>query len=527
MALVEQGVSQAPIVVFQDAPPFTRNAAEELAEYIEKTSGARPELIEGRPDPIPEHAIWVGYQPVLRDVFPGVDFEFKHPEEILIACDGKNLVIAGRDVWDPEHMVVPDKRGKDIVGKQQEYGTINAVYTFLQDCLGVRWLWPGELGEDVLQIPTIELPAFVYRYHPSIRARAGMMGFSALGNRGYGQSQDWMRLQRLQLGSLQIGGGHAFGGWWERFHETNPEYFALQPDGTRGGGEKPYPSAHTVKMCHSNPDLARKWVDLVDEQLERDPNLTVFNASPNDGWASGHCVCDNCRAWDHPDNELRGFSWKGFSTKYVALTDREVTFANVCAKLLKERYPDKDYYVLMMSYGHSRPAPIEARPADNVIISSVANFLGRGDMVDRGSSLGTTYREQYAAWSEIAPNLVWRPNTGSPAGWQQGQPDVAINKAIQDLKLVGENNCIGIFIDSVWEHWATQGPQYYVMAQLVWDPSKDGHAIMEDYYQRAFGKGAEALKAYWKLLEDKREVARLKSIGRGWDLCAPVWITPT
>ena len=32
-------------------------------------------------------------------------------------------------------------------GMQQEYGTANAVYSFLQEQLGVRWLWPGE--EDV------------------------------------------------------------------------------------------------------------------------------------------------------------------------------------------------------------------------------------------------------------------------------------------------------------------------------------------------------------------------------------------
>ncbi|MFN2352415.1 MAG: hypothetical protein ABR497_10760, partial [Kiritimatiellia bacterium] len=45
LVLVEDGVSRAPIVVFQDAPPFTRQAADELAAYIEKTSGARPDVI--------------------------------------------------------------------------------------------------------------------------------------------------------------------------------------------------------------------------------------------------------------------------------------------------------------------------------------------------------------------------------------------------------------------------------------------------------------------------------------------------
>ncbi|MDZ7620175.1 MAG: hypothetical protein U1E05_24505 [Patescibacteria group bacterium] len=60
LVLVENGASRVPIVVFEGAPPMTRRAAEELAEYIEKISGAKPEVIEGCPDPVPASAIWSG-----------------------------------------------------------------------------------------------------------------------------------------------------------------------------------------------------------------------------------------------------------------------------------------------------------------------------------------------------------------------------------------------------------------------------------------------------------------------------------
>ena len=109
LILVDKGASLAPIIVFKDAPPMTRKAADELAAYIEKVGGAKPQVIEGLPDPLPEKAIWVGFQPKLKELFPKTDFDFKYPEEILIACDGKNLVIAGRDRWDPLHMVVKDR----------------------------------------------------------------------------------------------------------------------------------------------------------------------------------------------------------------------------------------------------------------------------------------------------------------------------------------------------------------------------------------------------------------------------------
>ncbi len=499
LTIVRDKVEPIPIVVFENAPPFTRAAADTLAEYVEKASGARPRIIEGRPDPMPEHAIWVGYQPVLKELFPDTAFEFSHPEEILIAANAGHLVIAGRDRWDPERLTVEGHDGT-IVGKQLEYGTVNAVYTFLQDRLGVRWFWPGELGEDVEKKATIAFEPFTYRHHPQIRSRGGVFNFSSLGNKGYGRAHDWCRLQRLQLDSMQMGGGHGFGDWWDRYHEKYPEIFALQPDGTRSG----FPNPHNAKLCESNPKVWELWLENVAEQLEKDPNLTVFNASPNDGWASGHCVCENCTAWDDPDGEPRVFNWYKRNEPRPALSDRDVTFANQLGELLEAKYPGRGFRVLMMSYGHSRPVPVKARPAKNVIMSIVANFYGRTGLVDRGSTRGDTYRKQFEGWARIVPSMLWRPNTGSPAGWQQGLPDLSTRQTIRDIKDVAAAHCEGIFIDSVWEHWATHGPQYYVMAQLVWNPDADAEAIVSDYYARAFGPAASPVREYFEAIENDR-----------------------
>lgn len=506
LVLVEDGVSRAPIVLFDGAPPYTRQAADELAVYVEKVSGARPKVIEGEPDPVPEHGIWVGFQPKVAKLFPDIDFTFKHPEEILIAANDKHLVIAGRDRWHPEHLVV-EGIDEEIVGKQQEYGTVNAVYTFLQDHLGVRWLWPDELGEDIPQRKQIAFEPFEYRYHPQIRARGGAFNFSALSNKGYGRAHQWTRRQRLQLDSLRSEGGHAFGNWHERFHKTKPELFALQPDGT-------HPSPKNVKLCQSNPAVWEQWLADVEAKLKKDPTRTEFNASPNDGWSSGHCVCENCRAWDHPRGEPRLMHWHHHRETRPALFDRHVTFANKLAELLNGRYPDKDYRVMMLCYGHSRPAPIQARPAKNVVMVSVANFFGRTHLVDRGSTWGTTHRDQLAAWGKLAHHVMWRPNTGSPAGWQQGLPDVSIAQTIENIQFAAKNRCVGIYIDSVWEHWATQGPQYYVMAQLFWNPTRDGQKILDDYYKRAFGPAAANVRAYFETIE-KARMAYVKEQGYG------------
>ncbi|HRK14621.1 MAG TPA: DUF4838 domain-containing protein [Prosthecobacter sp.] len=500
LVLVDKDTPPAPIVIFKDAPPRTREAAEVLADYIAKISGQKPPVIEGAPEPLPERAIWVGAQPAVKTLFSQTDFDFKHPEEILIAANEKHVVIAGRDRWDPERLDIKTKEGV-IKGVQQEYGTINAVYTFLQDQLGVRWFWPGELGEDVPKSERVSISApFEYRHHPQMRARGTVFNYCRLGNKGYGKSQEWTMRQRLQLCSLSLEGGHGFGDWWERYHQKYPVIFALQPDGTRSG----FPNPHNAKLCMSNPKVWELWLEGVEEQLRQDPHRTIFNASPNDGWASGHCVCDNCTAWDHPDGEPRVFNWFKRNETRPATSDRDVTFANTLGGLLKQKYPGKDYRVMMLSYGHSRPAPVKARPADNVIMTVVANFFGRTGLVDRGSTRGDTYRQQFEAWAKIVPSMFWRPNTGSPAGWQQGLPDIHVAQTIRDFKDVAAANCIGIYIDGVWEHWSTVGPLYYIMAQLAWNPAADADAILADYYTRAFGPAAPQVREYFEALEKER-----------------------
>lgn len=500
LVLAAKGASPAPIIVYKEAPPRTREAAEVLAGYIEKICGQKPLVLLGATTPAPDSAVWIGVQPEVKALFPKTNFDFQHPEEIVIAANDKHVVIAGRDRWDPAQLDIVTREGT-IKGKQQEYGTVNAVYTFLQDQLGVRWFWPGDLGEDVPKSERIAIPLpLEKRHHPQIRSRGGVFNFSALGNRGYGKSHEWTMRQRLQLDSFSIEGGHGFGDWWDRYHEKHPEIFALQPDGTRSG----FPAPRTAKLCMSNPKVWDLWLEDVARELKEDPNRTIFNASPNDSWSSGHCVCPNCTAWDHPEGEPRVFNWFKRNETRPATSDRDVTFANTLGGLLEQKYPGKGYRVLMLSYGHSRPAPVKARPADNVIMSVVANFFGRTGLVDRGSTRGDTYRQQFEAWGKIVPSMLWRPNTGSPAGWQQGLPDIHIAQTVRDVKDVAAAHCEGIYIDGVWEHWSTQGPLYYVLAQLVWDPAADAEAILKDYYQRAFGPAAPAVREYFEAIEKER-----------------------
>ena len=493
LVIVKDGVSLAPIVTVEGAPPYTREAAGELAVYIEKISGAKPEIIKGAPAPVPEHAIWVGYQPILGELFPNLDLDFNHPEEILIAANGDHLVIAGRNRWNPDSLVVESAGPHQarITGRQWEYGTANAVYEFLRKYLDVLWLWPGELGEDIVRKDTISFAPFEYRYHPQIRQRGTIFRFSALGDKR-GHSHEWTRRQGLQLDSMQTPGGHAFYTWWDRFHKEHPDYFALQPDGTRSG----FPAPKRAKLCQSNPAVWEQWLADVTEELRENPHETIFNAAPNDSAQSGVCVCEKCRAWDQPGAATYPYQWDGVTRKDVAMSDRYCTFTNHLARKLKERFPGRDYRVLQFAYHCTTWAPLKAVPEDNVIISYIGNFP-LTDEADRREQ-----KKKMAGWQTLGPAMVYRPNQWVFAG-ALGLPQVAPGKVIDDFAFLAKNNCVGMFVDTAWEHWATTGPHYYLIGRLGWDPTQDGDAILDEYYQRGFGAAADDIRAYWQMMADE------------------------
>jgi hypothetical protein len=479
LLLVDNKVSVLPISVDKNAAKETMEAVKELAGYIQKISGAKVNVILNDSTNAPAHAIWVGAQPKLENAFPNLKFEFQHPEEILLTCNGQDAVIIGRDL----------KRGD----KQMEFGTANAVYTFIEKKLEVRWLWPGELGEDIIKRDTIALAPFEYRFHPLFRQRKLWPE----------NPEDWFRHQRLKLFSFQFGGGHAFTDWWDKYNEKHPEYFALQPDGTRGYIKK----YNDVKICMSNPGVWNQWIDNADAALKADPARIMVSASPNDG--PGECICANCRAWDHPDGPPVTLYGKGGATKSPSLTDRHVKFWNIVARGLKERFPDREVYVGAYAYGTYRSPPVAEALDKNIVVGYVGHFPLAGDKTTKDE------KESWQAWADKTSTMVFRPNLFHYSGGWLGLPTVSMKRTMTDFRFLAENKCVGLEVDTLPHSWAAQGVQFYLMAQLAYDPLQDGNAVLKDYYNRGFGAAAGSIEGYFSLMEKAHDASleRIKHSG--------------
>ena len=500
LKLVEDGEPKCAIVLAREPSQAATRGANSLADHLGQISGAkipilRPTMLgkvavapDGRLTveklPAVETFLLVGKSPATELL--GLDVSDFKPAEIVIKSFPNAVAMLGADGLTPV----------DAAGTQY------AVNTFLEDTLGVRFLWPGELGKVVPQRETITIPAIDHRFAPILTQRRIRMveGYGTRMAQGGDklnitaeefnrvrtaaiatESRDggWARWHRMG-GSLRLASGHSFGDYWERFGKTHPEWFAMAPNGSRDQSRSP----DRARLCVSNKELiaqvARDRIARIDKTGQK--SVTI---GPNDGGQTAFCSCPECRALDAPtDRKTKNGG--------VPLTDRYVHFFNEVTEQVVAKHPD--VWVTADAYSLYASPPVKAKLHPNIAIRYVG--VTYTDNARRLQNL-----EDWHAWADAASKVFFRSNL-LLAGRRQGTPVIYVHKLAEDFPKLAKNKMIGTDLDSCCNNWATQGLNYYVMAKLLWDPDLDINALVDDYCQAGFGAGADTVKAYFLKLEE-------------------------
>lgn len=379
------------------------------------------------------------------------------------------------------------------------------VYAFLKEYLGFRWLWPGELGEVY---PTfsgeIELRPSYYAEEPplvrrSLRNGLGSKAFIETGCSKIGVKTDlyeetvkeaspWFSRQRLG-GSYRHAGGDNFQGWWKKYGAEHPDWFALQFDGTR------IQRSWRERLCVSNPEVTAALVRETEEVLGKRPELKYYTIAPNDGSTDLFCMCENCRKLDPPDAEM--LVWRIFLGRnrphyqYPSLSDRFLHFYAGAARELAKKKPEIKIWGLVYSCYRSAPAYRTGIPGN-------LKFLFVGMQYFNKKALERD-RADWNAWSGLTDEMMLRPNALLEG---HAMPAVYVGELDYDIKHCFRTGMVGADFDSVMHHWATQGLNYYVLSQLLWDPAANPESIVDDYCRKGFGPAAGHVRNYFRLVEE-------------------------
>ncbi|MBQ9337046.1 MAG: DUF4838 domain-containing protein [Lentisphaeria bacterium] len=397
---------------------------------------------------------------------------------------------------------------------------MQGTYTFLREALGYRMLWPGQSGEvysvgkDVSVAPfaLTDAPFFRQRYirnglsarrRPwkapdgstvdlavpvSLLERGHLTGFdpreAAALRKGHGA---WFPAQRLGGSIAGIGGG-SFGGWKAKYGKTHPEYFALQFDGTRQA------RSHDIRICKANPGVVKQAAEEARAALKKKPDTRYYSLSPSDGGYDIFCMCPRCREWDPTGGRevtRRVFLGRNRPVfRYPRMTDRVLRFTSEVARELWKTHPDVKVRYLAYANYFSPPEYYRDIP-DNLSVTFVGfQYLNRNAL--------EYDRKVWDYWAGVSSELVLRPNYLLGGA---GLPMIYVHEMAKDIRHCAETGMIGSDFDSLTHHWATLGLNYYVLAQLLWDPAQDVDAIIDDYCTKGFGPAAPELKAYFALCE--------------------------
>ena len=391
-------------------------------------------------------------------------------------------------------------------------GLRHAAYWFLETHLGVRWLWPGELGEVIpthqqvsLEVGTVvEEPDFYYRAIHTEGAlweeRSNIYAcYSDIGATPeyFAAFEAWHSHNRM--GGMKVEDGHRLGQILSPkvYGAEHPEYFALV-DGQR---QIEYVDGkHGNHGCFCNRQAAEVIAEYCIKRLDAGGEIDVFTIAANDGHAI--CECELCQAFEdelggpvaagarHIDNITNE---TGSTKPLIGATDRMMWQANLIAEKVKKRHPNK--HVMALLYSTYRNPPRKYTLDEYVM----GQFCVMGNLF---------YNEQ------VRQRELALLRNMSPAVPRLGIYEYFCNGTWPDLHrmcpvLIGENvkayHQAGarFFATQAARGFATNGINVYVPTKKLWDVEADTDEIIDDYCRSGFGAAAEHIKAYLSAFEER------------------------
>ncbi len=470
------------VVVGGQAVEAQRAAAAELADYAGRVAGTTIEVVTAdRYDPAaPGLSFFVG-DAAAREALKLELGPWKH-EEWLLKTVPSGLILAGHDGNGPAWRI------------SMPAGTMLAVYTLLDDHLGVKWLWPGPFGERVPSAPGGMIPEFDARATPRFMIRSIQLGYpSTYHVKEFNEAAaKWARRARLGWTRSAVF-GHS---WYDAFNlrtnktfEEHPEWFALVNGKRRG-----------PQMCTTHPEVIARMVEHVLKGKQ-----DIMHISPSDG--GGFCQCtEETKSETHKRLNLPSCTsldvpgLLAYDGKSPQLSDRIFTYANEVARRVREQNPDKGCGMFAYTFYNKPPVRI-ARLEPNLYLSFVyqaASF--------RDPEAYQVWKDSVAGWQALGARMVVREGWGNH--YYLDLPFLQYDQIAANLAEAARLGFIAAYGEGS-KSFATQAPNHWAAVRMMWNPDQDPHRVMEEFWTAAYGPVATEMKAFFE--------AYNQSLNRRWE----------
>ncbi len=447
--LAKDGATGWKIVLPNEPTPVEKTAARELSEHLKLVTGANfPTIAEKDVPADGKSFVWIGR----TSKAPKKAYKF---DEILIKFDAGNLILAGHE-----------KRG-----------CLYAVYSFLQDVVGVRW-WAAE-DTFVPKKPTLVIADDLnISYAPQMISREMY----------HRNAQPTIFSARMKgNGNLtpEYGGAVRIINFVHSFYKYLPpeKYFAAHPDWySEIDGKRKHEQA---QLCLTNEAMLQELIKNVLADLRGNPEAKIIDISQNDWY--GFCTCPKCKAIDDAEGSHSGTL---------------VFMLNKVAEAVAKEFPD--VLVESLAYQYTRKPPKVIKPRDNVLIRLCTIECSYIQPLD-----GPQNREFAAdieGWSKLAKYLFIWDYTTNYNDYLGPHPNLRV--LAPNVRYFIKHGAIGLFEEGEGDDFCEL--KNWLLMRVMWEPNLDDAKLIDEFLRGYYGEAvAPFLKQYWDLLIAQAEKEKI------------------
>ena len=471
------------VVVPEKSVPSVRYAGQVLAEKLSKAFGSSVPVVKTPSGT--RTAIILGDTPEARKA--GIDVKKLPRDGFRIKSAGKNILIAGQDE--------PKNDPARAIGWALffERGTLNGVIGFLERFGGMRFYFPGELGEVIPAKKELVLPEIDVFDRPDkprrrfLNAPAVWFPGSALKP---GSGNAWCNLF-YRMESFYVPNCHSLERlkFVERFGKDHPEYFAMDHNGRRMLDKG---SPYYGNLCYTDPGFRDelfkdavaflKGLPPASRGLKGwDPSCLqkgFFNVMPKDHFRP--CQCRRCREFVRKHSEA-DLVW-------------DLAF-DMADRIKKAKRPG---YVTAMSYAHYTEVPKRPLPGNLLIMCAV-----QGPWADRNAPRRQALEERLKVWDKALGHRVWTwTYTGKYGGLNiPGIPTTTPRCVARYFHRTRDLSC-GTFLEAECDHWIFSYMVISTLSRILWDSEQDPEALVDEHHKMMFGPAAAPMTAFFDRVEE-------------------------
>ena len=447
--LAKDGATDWRIVLPDEPTIVEKTAARELSEHLQLVTGADFQTTAANEVSADgQSLIYVGGTAKA----PTKDYRF---DEIFIKMDGGNLILAGH----------------------QKRGCLYAVYSFLQDVVGVRWWAPKDAFIPKKSTLVVADDLFV-SYAPQMISRemyhrkAQPTVFSA-------------RMKGNGFLTPEYGGAVRIINFVHSFYKYLPpeKYFDAHPDWySEIDGKRKH---HRAQLCLTNEEMTQELIKNVLETLRKNSDAKIIDISQND-W-HGFCTCEKCKAVDDAEESHAGTL---------------VLMLNKVAEAVEKEFPD--VLVESLAYQYTRKPPKTVKPRHNVLVrlcTIECSYI---------QPLNGEQNQKFAAdiegWSKLAKHLFIWDYTTNYNDYLGPHPNLRV--LAPNVRYFVKHGAIGLFEEGEGDDFCEL--KNWLLMRVMWEPHLDGEELIDEFVHGYYGEAIGPLiKQYWDVLIAQAEKERI------------------